>query len=176
MREEPLVDGVPPAEPPDDIADQVEHAQAVEAAGGPPVNRRKHTRYRFRSLAPVVWFMGEPLLHTVELETSYIAVNGVRFVGRAALRPGVRGVMRLRKSDGSLALIGIEVKRCTYVGRMRSASGCEFVRMPEAHAGAWFADQSGGMATLRAGVEIVPHASAQPDEMVDPYAPVRRGA
>ncbi|TVQ61237.1 MAG: hypothetical protein EA379_06700 [Phycisphaerales bacterium] len=172
MSDESALDEAKLDEAPPDIADQLERAHRRVGIGDACAidNRRSHPRYRFRSPVPVVWFTRDSLLRVVSLQTSLIAVNGVRLIGRAPLMVGVRGAMQLRKSDGSQALIGVEVQHCTYVGRMHSVYGCRFITLPEALVRAWFTDRSGRLMTLRAGVEIVPNANVLPDEAVDPYA------
>lgn len=157
---------------PADVADRVAeaHRPGVVAQEESPVDeRRRHERFRFKSQVPVVWFTREHVLKVVNVRTSDISVGSVRLIGRAVLRPGLRGAMEMHKSDGARALVGLEVRHCSYVGKMHYAYGCVFAALSPQLIKSWFTDANGRVLTLAPGMEIVPNQSADPDELVDPY-------
>lgn len=119
-------------------------------------DKRRHKRFEFHADVPVLWFTRDASLKVIEMRTADISIGGVRLVGKTMMHRGVRGAMQLRKPDGELALLGLEVCYSTYAGRMRYAIGCQFVLLAEEIMSAWFLDRNKACIVLRPGDKFDP--------------------
>jgi hypothetical protein len=52
-------------------------------------------------------------------------------IGPQMAHVGQRGVVCIPKADGPPALVGLEVLHTAYVGKMRYATGCRFIAVPQ---------------------------------------------
>lgn len=60
-----------------------------------------------------------------------ISSGGLCVESKTIFRPGAVGVVQLKRSDGTHALVGVQVCRCTYTGDMMHQSGLRFIPAPE---------------------------------------------
>ena len=134
----------------------IDSAEQIGAGKKAPSSkdRREHHRHAYTVDAPVVW-----LSHTngkasdvTRVETDDISVGGIRIIGRRMLYPGTFGVLKLRRPDESMALVGVEVMHTDYIGDMRYASGCRFMPVPKSLIIKHFIDDTGRMTELAPGV------------------------
>ena len=64
------------------------------------------------------------------LKAKDISAGGLCLRSRNMIHPGQRGAVQLVRSDGSLAVVGVQVLRCLYVGNMTHDIGMRFVDLP----------------------------------------------
>ncbi len=60
-----------------------------------------------------------------------ISSGGLCIESRVVFRPGAVGIARLKRSDGSFAVIGVQVCRCRYVSNMMHRTGMRFIPLPK---------------------------------------------
>ena len=64
------------------------------------------------------------------LRAKDISAGGLCLRSRNMIHPGQRGAVQLVRSDGSVAVVGIHVLRCMYVGNMTHEIGMRFIDIP----------------------------------------------
>jgi hypothetical protein len=87
------------------------------------------------------------------LQARDISHSGIGVVSRQMIYPGSRGAMQLVRSDGSIALVGVIVTSCRYVGSMRHHTGLMFAPLPPGIGPHEFLDRSGRMRLLDANLK-----------------------
>ncbi|MCA9293890.1 MAG: hypothetical protein KDA20_08760 [Phycisphaerales bacterium] len=72
--------------------------------------------------------------HRVKVRAMDVSRSGLGVVTRATLRPGMRAVLPMTRSDGRRALLGVEVMHAHIVGDGANALGCaaglRFFKLP----------------------------------------------
>lgn len=77
-----------------------------------------------------------------------ISVDEISIVSRQMLHPGAAGAMQMMRSDGRLALVGVEVRGSTYIGNMQHITACRFVPLPATMPVDEFLDEDGRLKLL----------------------------
>jgi hypothetical protein len=95
------------------------------------VERRSQQRHPFdgRIVMLLLSETGTPLPPIV-VHGKNISSGGMCVVSRQMIHPESLGAIQLARTDGRVALIGIQVRYSVYVGNMRHNTGIEFVPLP----------------------------------------------
>lgn len=97
-----------------------------------PRERRAHYRHPYSAVIAVVLVGADGTRsQPMALRAKNISLGGVGVIGRQMMHPGQKGAIQLVRSDGSTAVVGVQVKHCRYVGGMDHESGLQFMPMPQ---------------------------------------------
>ena len=77
-----------------------------------------------------------------------ISEGGMCIASRKMLHPGLHGALLMMRMDGRLALAGVQIHYCRYVGNMMHHSGLKFIPVPDGLSKIEFADQIEEVARL----------------------------
>ena len=72
-----------------------------------------------------------------------LSVGGISLSSREPLDVGTKGVLQLVRSNGNLALAGVEVMHCRYVKDLEHLVGMSFIPMPPGFRTEDFLDDQG---------------------------------
>ena len=122
----------------------------IDSASGkvsPPTtveDRRNKERHPYPLLVGLVLLdenreLTPPLL----LRAKDISVGGIGLCCREPLEVGTQGVLQLVRSNGNLALAGVEVRHCRYVKDLEHIVGLSFIPMPPGFRTEDFLDDQG---------------------------------
>lgn len=111
----------------------IDIASGVAPATLEPVTdeRRVASRHPYNALVAVVLTSADgtgsrPML----LRTRNISMGGLCVVSRHMLHPETTGAVQLVRSDGTMAVVGVRVTHCRYVGNMEHETGLRFIPLP----------------------------------------------
>ncbi len=82
------------------------------------------------------------------LRSRDISLDGLCVTSRQMIHPGASGAVQLVRSDGSIALVGVTVRYCRYVGKMQHNTGLQFTALPGEWVPEEFLDEEGQMPLL----------------------------
>lgn len=133
------------SEPENQITDQL-----IDIASGAlpaPVEideRRAKDRQSYQSLIGLIFANDDgTLADPLVLRAKNISLGGLCLVSRELIAEGRQGVLQLVRSNGKLALAGVEVRYCKYVFDLEHEVGLQFVPMPEGLKTEDFLDENG---------------------------------
>lgn len=113
---------------------------------GPPSGneRRNRTRHPYDALVALVLVSptgdrGQAMI----LRAKDISMSGISLISRHMIYPGSRGGVQLMRSDGRVAVVGVQVRYCRYTGNMEHHTGLEFTPLPASLAPQDFLDKKG---------------------------------
>lgn len=87
---------------------------------------------------------GRPMV----LRARDISSGGISVVSRYMIYPGSRGALQLVRSDGYVALVGVQVTASRYLGNMQHHTGMEFVPLPPGITPQEFLDKQGRLVLM----------------------------
>jgi hypothetical protein len=137
----------------DRVIDVAATTNQRHGAFGPPESnprdRRSKRRHAYRAYVVIILVSptgdrGKPIL----LRAKDISHTGMRVSSKQMIYPGSEGAVQMIRSNGRIALIGIEVKYCKYVGDMEHHTGLEFIPLPRGLTTDDFLDRDGRMVLL----------------------------
>lgn len=107
-------------------------------------DRRDGERHTYEADAAVVLYVDEMTqIGPILVRTADISTRGIRVYSRQMLRPECRGVIQLRRSDGTRTILGVEVRYCHYVNQLRHCSGLQLLPLKGEIDPSIFNDESG---------------------------------
>jgi hypothetical protein len=131
------------------------------AAPAMHVERRDRKRVPFTARIPMVLVTRDgQKLGPLFVRGRDLSVCGMSVTSRNMIHAGQRGVIQLRRSGGQVALIGIEVMHCRYIGAMQHQTGLRFTHdLPMELSPLEFLRRNGSMVLLDRNLP------EQPDEL-----------
>lgn len=129
----------------DSITDRlIDRASGEVPAPTTVEDRRNKERHPYTLLVGLVLLdENRELLPPLLLRARDISVGGIGLSSRGPLDVGRRGVLQLVRSNGNLALAGVEVKHCRYVKDLEHIVGMCFIPMPAGFRTEDFLDDQG---------------------------------
>jgi hypothetical protein len=121
-------------------------------------DRRNRRRIPFDATVAVV-LMGpdDRIGRPMALQAKDISIGGMCVTSRKMLYPGSRGAMQLVRSNGQMAIVGVQVQHCRYAGEMQHHIGFKFIPLAANVDAKAFVGRNGQMivldTSLRAGTE-----------------------
>lgn len=82
-----------------------------------------------------------------------LSVGGISVISRSMMYPGSRGAMQLVRTNGQMAIVGVQVRHCRYVSDMQHHVGFKFIPLAEEMDARAFLDRRGRMIVLDAAVK-----------------------
>lgn len=127
----------------------IDRAAGLEAGETITDERRNKARHPYDALVAMVLCDGDGGRSKPQvLQAKDISVGGICLVSRHMMHPGAIGALQLARSDGNVALVGIQVMHCRYVGEMLHQTGLQFIAMPEGLTRDDFLSHEGAMPLL----------------------------
>lgn len=129
----------------DSITDHlIDCVSGKESACATVKNRRNTERHPYTLLVGLVLLdenreLSPPLL----LRARDLSLEGIGLSSRGPLDVGKQGVLQLVRSNGNLALAGVEVMHCRYVKDLEHVIGLGFIPMPPGFRTEDFLDDQG---------------------------------
>ena len=116
----------------DSITDRlIDCVSGKESACATVKDRRNTERHPYTLLVGLVLLdENRELLPPLLLRARDISVEGIGLSSRGPLDVGKQGVLQLVRSNGNLALAGVEVMHCRYVKDLEHIVGLCFIPMP----------------------------------------------
>ncbi len=129
----------------DSITDHlIDRASGKVSAPTTVDDRRSKERQPYPLLVGLVLLdENRELMPPLLLRARDISVGGISLSSREPLEVGRQGVLQLVRSNGNLALAGIEVMHCRYVKDLEHLVGMSFMPMPSGFRTEDFLDDQG---------------------------------
>ena len=125
----------------DAAVEAILNASASEVADD---DRRDGERHPYEADAAIVLHANELIqVGPILVRTADISTRGISVYSRQMLRPGCRGLIQLRRSDGRRTILGVEVRYCHYVSQLRHCSGLQLLPLDGKVDPSIFNDESG---------------------------------
>ncbi|MHC4948985.1 MAG: PilZ domain-containing protein [Planctomycetota bacterium] len=129
--------------------DLIDVAAGVKTVDDLDTEKRRQERHPYEGLVAIVLLASDgERSRPVVVRAKDISVGGICVVSRQMLHPDSRGAIQMVRSDGTRALVGVQVRFCRYAGAMRHETGMEFTALPEGLTAEDFVDESGQMVVL----------------------------
>ena len=129
--------------------DSITDRLIVSASGKVPdpttvEERRSKERHPYTLLVGLVLLdENRELTPSLLLRARDLSVGGISLSSRESLDVGTQGVLQLVRSNGNLALAGVEVMHCRYVKDLEHLVGMSFIPMPTGFRTEDFLDDQG---------------------------------
>jgi hypothetical protein len=131
------------------LADQfIDVASGLSAAAAID-DRRARRRLQYEALVALVLISptgerGQPLV----VRARDLSLTGMGVVSRHMMYPGSQGALQIVRSNGTSALVGVQVRHSRYIGNMEHYTGLKFIALPSDISTSDFLDRHGRMVLL----------------------------
>lgn len=107
----------------------IESARGLFSGGQDAPEERQRKRVKFDVQLPLILITRDGQRWGPMLVRGWdLSACGMSVVTRQMIHEGLRGVVQLRRSNGQMAMIGVEVMHCRYIGAMQHLTGLRFTR------------------------------------------------
>ena len=133
----------------DNLADQFIDVASGQYAAASIDERRARRRLNYDALVALVLISptggrGQPQV----VRARDLSLTGMGVVSRHMMYPGSQGALQIVRSDGTAALLGVQVRHSRYIGNMEHYTGLKFIALPADISTRDFLDRHGRMVLI----------------------------
>jgi hypothetical protein len=122
----------------------IDHAARLKRTEVIEDEKRGEGRFPFESPVVLVLMSFEgDVTQPILVQAVDISHGGLRVRSRHMIHPGALGAVQMMRSNGEVAIIGVQIRHCRYVGGMQHHTGMKFIPVPARFEQSHFMDGQG---------------------------------